>query len=66
MTKQLTARNAITIYYEAQKIKQKGAIEYKRYLRRVVEDYGIEKNDVFQIANGNNILQIVAKYEVAE
>lgn len=66
MTKQLTARNAITIYSEAQRIKQKGAIEYKRYLRRVVEDYGIEKNDVSQIANGNNILQILAKYEVAE
>ena len=66
MTKQLTARNAITIYSEAQRIKQKGAIEYKRYLRRVVEDYGIEKNDALRLAMGENLLQIVAKYEVAE
>ena len=64
--KKLTARKAIAIHNEAQKAKRKGVIEYKRYLKQVIEDYGIEKNDVSQIANGNNILQILAKYEVAE
>ena len=64
--KKLTARKAIAIHNEAQKAKLKGVIEYKRYLKQVIEDYGIEKNDAIQIANGNNLLQIVAKYEVAE
>ena len=64
--KKLTARKAIAIHNEALKAKRKGVIEYKRYLKQVIEDYGIEKNDVSQIANGNNILQILAKYEVAE
>ena len=62
--KKLTARKAIAIHNEAQKAKRKGVIEYKRYLKQVIEDYGIEKNDAFRLAMGENLLQIVAKYEV--
>ena len=64
--KKLTARKAIAIHNEAQKAKLKGAIEYKRYLKQVIEDYGIEKNDASRLAMGVNLLQIVAKYEVTE
>jgi hypothetical protein len=64
--KKLTARKAIAIHNEAQKAKRKGFIEYKRYLKQVIEDYGIEKNDALRLAMGENLLQIVAKYEVAE
>ena len=65
--KKLTARKAIAIHNEARKAKLiKGAIEYKRYLKQVIEDYGIEKNDALRLAMGENLLQIVAKYEVAE
>jgi hypothetical protein len=35
-------------------------------LKQVIEDYGIEKNDALRLAMGENLLQIVAKYEVAE
>lgn len=54
--KKLTARKAIAIHNEAQKAKLKGAIEYKRYLKQVVEDYGIEKNDAIKLANGEDLL----------
>ena len=64
--KKLTAKAAIDIHNEAQKAKKKGFIEYKRYMKKVIEDYGIEKNDAFQIAIGENLLQIVAKYEESE
>lgn len=64
--KKLTARKAIAIHNEAQKIKLKRATEYKRYLKQIVEDYGIEKNDALRLAMGENLLQIVAKYEVEE
>ena len=66
MTNKLTAKVAIGIHNEAQKAKKKGFIEYKRYMKKVIEDYGIEKNDAFQIAIGENLLQIVAKYEESE
>lgn len=62
--KKLTARAAIAIYNDAQKAKLKGGVEYKRYIKQVIDDYGIEKNDAFQIATGKNLLQIVARYEV--
>lgn len=62
----LTARRAIAIHNEAQRSKRKGAIEYKRYLKQIVNDYGIEKNDVFKLAMGENLLQIVAKYEAID
>lgn len=62
--KKLTARAAITIHKDAQKAKKKGFVEYKRYMKQVIEDYGIEKNDALRIAMGSeNLLQIVAKYE---
>ena len=61
--KTLTAGKAIAIHREAQKAKKNGAVEYKRYLKQVIEDYGIEKNDAVQIALGKNMLKIVAKYE---
>lgn len=64
--KRLTARKAIAIHNEAQKAKRKGAIEYKRYLKHIVNDYGIEKNDAFKLAMGENLLQIVAKYEAID
>lgn len=66
LNKKLTAKKAIAIHNEAQKAKRKGFIEYKRYLKQVIEDYDIEKNDALRLAIGENLLQIVAKYEVAE
>ena len=63
MAKTLTAKAAISIHNNAQKAKKEGAVAYKRFVRQVIEDYGIEKNDAFRIANGDDMLQIVAKYE---
>ena len=39
------------------------AVEYKAYVRKIMDTYGLEKNDAFRLVRGENVLEIVAKYE---
>ncbi len=38
-------------------------IEYKRFVKELIDTYGLEKNNAFSLVQGNNVLEIVAKYE---
>lgn len=64
MAKKLTARTAIALHNNARQAMLKGRIPYKQYVQQIVEDYGIKQTDALKIANGKDLLQIVAKYEV--
>lgn len=57
----LTATDALRI--SRKHVKTMNAIEYKRFVKSIMDEYGLEKNDAFSLVQGNNVLEIVAKYE---
>ena len=57
----LTATDALRI--SRKHVKSMNAIEYKRFVKSIMDEYGLEKNDAFSLVQGNNVLEIVAKYE---
>ncbi len=57
----LTATDALRI--SRKHTKNMNAVEYKRFVKSVMDKYGLEKNDAFALVQGNNVLEIVAKYE---
>ena len=59
----LTAKTALEISKNKSNIKHMSGGEYKTYVRQIMDTYGLEKNDAFRLARGENVLEIVAKYE---
>lgn len=57
----LTAKTALEI--SKSNIKHMSGGEYKAYVRKIMDTYGLEKNDAFRLVRGENVLEIVAKYE---
>ena len=63
MTDRLTAKAALKIMRNKSRLKNMTGPEYKMYIRAIMEQYGLEKNEAYQLARGKKVLEIVAKYE---
>lgn len=59
--KKLTATDALQI--SKTNTKKMTGIEYKHFVKELIDTYELEKNDAFSLVQGNNVLEIVAKYE---
>ena len=59
--KKLTATDALQI--SKTNTKKMTGVEYKHFVKGLMDTYGLEKNDAFSLVQGNNVLEIVAKYE---
>ena len=59
----LSAKTALEISKNKSNIKHMSGVEYKAYVRKIMDTYGLEKNDAFRLVRGENVLEIVAKYE---
>ena len=54
------------------KLKKEGVASYKTYLKQIIEDYKLQKNDLFEILSlyknkeAQTILKLLAKYDKGE
>lgn len=61
--KPLTAKIAMEIAKNKNKVKHMTASEFKAKGKEIVEIYGVEPKDALMLLRGENLLEIVAKYE---
>ena len=60
MTK-LTASKALEL--SSKNIKKMTGKEFKAFSRKIVEDYGVTPKEATMLMRGENVLEIIAKYE---
>ena len=63
MTKPLTAKDALEISKDKNKIKYMTISEFKRKGREIVEEYGVTPKEALQLLRGEQLLEIVSRYE---
>lgn len=63
MTKPLTAKDALEISKDKNKIKYMPIIEFKKRGREIVEEYGVTPKEACQLLRGEQLLEIVSRYE---